>query len=91
MFLMGHSVARYACLLAPLTPLTCSTALRFARSLRSWPHSIRSLPCETVDIREYKNPRTMSLGGTDCIKEQKENYYLAQKFITLLRMTSSIQ
>ena len=47
----GHSVARYVCSLAPLTPLTCSAALhsvllcyaRFARLLHSQARSLTML------------------------------------------------
>ena len=55
---MGHSVARYVLLLAPLTPLTRSAALRFAtlttlaRSVHGLAHSLRSLPRGTVEILE---------------------------------------
>ena len=54
-FLTGHSVARYVCSLAPLTPLTRSAALRslrYARSVHGLAHSLRSLPCGTVEIHE---------------------------------------
>ena len=59
MFLTGNSVARYVRLLAPLTPLTRSEALRFAmlallaRSVHGLAHSLRSLPRGTVEILEY--------------------------------------
>ena len=58
-FLMGHSVARYICSLAPLTPLPRSAELRFAmlallaRSVHGLAHSLRSLPHGTVEILEY--------------------------------------
>ena len=55
---MGHSVACYVRSLAPLTPLTCSAALRFAmlallaRSVHGLAHSLRSLPRGTVENLE---------------------------------------
>ena len=58
-FLKGHSVARYVCSLAPLTPLTRSAALCFAMlaslacSVHVLAHSFRSLPHGTVEIHEY--------------------------------------
>ena len=57
-FWKGHSVARYVCSLAPLTPLNRSAALRFAmlaslaRSVHGLAHSLRSLPRGTVEIHE---------------------------------------
>ena len=56
---MGHSVARYVCSLAPLTPLTRSAGLRFAalallaHSIHGLAHSLRSLPRGMVEIHEY--------------------------------------
>ena len=56
---MGHSVTRYVCSLAPLTPLTRFVALRFAtlallaRSIHRLAHSLRSLPHGTVENLEY--------------------------------------
>jgi len=57
-FWTGHLVARYVCLLAPLIPLTRSTALcfatlsSFAYSVHQLAHSLRSLPCGTVEIHK---------------------------------------
>ena len=58
-FWKGHSVARYVHSLAPLTPLSRSAVLRFAmlaslaRSIHGLAHSLRLLPCGTVEILEY--------------------------------------
>ena len=59
-FLTGHSVARYVCSLAPLTPLTRYAALylntlaSLAYSVHGLAHSLRSLPRGMVKINEYE-------------------------------------
>ena len=58
-FLMGHWVARYICLLTPLTLLTRFAALYLAtlalltHSIHRFAHSLRLPPCGTVEIFEY--------------------------------------
>ena len=55
-FLTGHSVARYVCLLAPLThsAALCFTKLALlARSVHKLAHSLHSLPRGTVGIYKY--------------------------------------
>ena len=65
---MGHSVARYICLLALLTR---STALSFATLallayfVHGLTHSLRSLPCGTVEILEYVFTLQMLFTGTN--------------------------
>ena len=57
-FWKGHLVACYVRSLAPLTPLTRSAALCFATlaslacSVHGLAHSLRSLPCEIIEIHE---------------------------------------
>ena len=61
--LTGHSVARYICVLAPLTPLTHFAALQFAtlillaHSFHGLAHLLRSLPHGTIEIHKRDSCR----------------------------------
>ena len=74
-FWKRHSVARYVCSLAPLTPLTRSAALHFApqrsaslvHSLQGLARSHHSLPRGTVEIHESVLMLKSRFTGTNAI------------------------
>ena len=86
----------YACSLALLTPLTRSAALRFAtlallaRSVHGLAHSLRSLPCGTVEIHESvfmlrsRSKETNAIVVVTINTPTVSNYFPKRRSFTLL-------